>query len=944
MSFFLGNSSSSSSSQSTSRSPTSSFNNTVSFNNKSTAYECRVVLSGLPLVIESLCGYDNNLLVGTKEGHLLIYKVIIETGLTPPIPVDVHITHSNKHFSKKPIIQLDVIPEHKVLISLTADNGISVHDMALYTCPSIATIEKTKGATLFSLDIQRQLTLTLNPVVTVRMCVVVGKRLQLFYWKNRSFYDLRDDLYVPDIPRAITWCKETLCLGLKNEYVTVSVQTGEQKEVCSTGRQGDAIIAKISEDTIAVVQEKSSVLKKIGDPTPPTLITWSEIPSSIVYDEPYMLAVYAGKSVEIQTITPKLKIDSFQLPTTTAKLMTCSNRGTVYIASVDNVWCLKSTPVDTQIDAFLKQQQFELALSLANIYDIPEKDRNVMINRIQMQHAFFLFCQKKFEESLTIFQKLGTDVPQVIGLFPNLLPPEYQQKMVYSGKLPELEGSDLEKGLAALQVFLTHMRVTFVRNNTNQTVTDSASMVEGAAPMVNKRKVLQIIDTTLLKCYLKTNESLVASLLRLKENYCHPDETERILKHHNKIEELIIFYRSKEDHRKALSLLQRHNNMRGTIDYLQNLSFEHIEVILDFSKSVLHSNPEEGLKIFTEDYPEVEALPRPRIYDFLDRNFKHLVIPYLRHVIFNWKEKNSLFHNALVHQYRERATTDNDPSAAAEARVLLREFLKNSKFYTPENVLALFPYNDMFEERALILERLGRHDQALSIYVTILKDRKKAFDYCKRVYKKNDRDRKEVYTILMRMLLNPPTSLMPGIALEASEQSIEPDLVGAVQLLHDFAPYIEPSRALLCLPDDVEVKQIENFLKTSVQNHSAEKRKLLIMKGLAEAEYKKANADKAMCESERFAVPDTSICAVCGKRIANQRIFSAFARFPDGSIVHYMCQQQAYSDEMDRSLKNFFTKAFLLDVSMSSLVKKLLSTQTTFINYNCFILNNNNIF
>lgn len=98
----------------------------AAFNAKSTAYECRVVLSGLPLVIESLCGYDDNLLVGTKEGHLLIYKVKIEPCMTPPVPVDVHITHSNKHFSKKPIIQLDVIPEHKVLISLTAGKVVVV--------------------------------------------------------------------------------------------------------------------------------------------------------------------------------------------------------------------------------------------------------------------------------------------------------------------------------------------------------------------------------------------------------------------------------------------------------------------------------------------------------------------------------------------------------------------------------------------------------------------------------------------------------------------------------------------------------------------------------------------------------------------------------------------------------------------------------------------------
>ena len=115
----LSSSSRSGSSSSNTNDTNSPHSSNPSFNSKSTAYEHRLVLSGLPLVIESLCGYDNNLLVGTKEGHLLIYNVVIETGLQPQIPVGVHITHSNKHFSRKPIMQLDVIPEHKVLISLT---------------------------------------------------------------------------------------------------------------------------------------------------------------------------------------------------------------------------------------------------------------------------------------------------------------------------------------------------------------------------------------------------------------------------------------------------------------------------------------------------------------------------------------------------------------------------------------------------------------------------------------------------------------------------------------------------------------------------------------------------------------------------------------------------------------------------------------------------------
>jgi len=34
-----------------------------------------------------------------------------------------------------------------------SDNGISVHDMSQFNCPAIRTIERTKGANLFVLDI-----------------------------------------------------------------------------------------------------------------------------------------------------------------------------------------------------------------------------------------------------------------------------------------------------------------------------------------------------------------------------------------------------------------------------------------------------------------------------------------------------------------------------------------------------------------------------------------------------------------------------------------------------------------------------------------------------------------------------------------------------------------------------------------------------------------------
>jgi len=64
---------------------------------------------------------DDFILVGTKEGHLLIYKITFKLGAASP---EIEIAHSNKHFSKKSIVQLGVIPEHKILVSLTAGTAI----------------------------------------------------------------------------------------------------------------------------------------------------------------------------------------------------------------------------------------------------------------------------------------------------------------------------------------------------------------------------------------------------------------------------------------------------------------------------------------------------------------------------------------------------------------------------------------------------------------------------------------------------------------------------------------------------------------------------------------------------------------------------------------------------------------------------------------------------
>ena len=73
----------------------------------------------------------------------------------------------------------------------------------------------------------------------------------------------------------------------------------------------------------------------------------------------------------------------------------------------------------------------------------------------------------------------------------------------------------------------------------------------------------------------------------------------------------------------------------------------------------------------------------------------------------------------------------------------------------------------------------------------------------------------QVFTTLMKMLLNPPTSLMPGVVLDAEEEAREPDLASAVKLLHDFAPCIEPFRVRLI----ISILKYYRFLKCQILNY-----------------------------------------------------------------------------------------------------------------------------
>ncbi|CAG0914703.1 unnamed protein product [Notodromas monacha] len=692
------------------------------------AYEATAILKKLPLQIESIAsfvpdgGSTANLLLGTKVGHLLLYEIDLKKGDNS----SVRLLQSVKNFSKKPIIQIAVVPQYHILICLTGypDNILSVHDMTKARFPALSVVERTRGCHLFTLHVTEETSQTGVVSVIVRLCVAIKKRLQLYYWKNRDFHVLREDLCLPENPKTLVWSGESIFVGMRGgwkEYLRISL-TGESEDLFPVGTDGEAKIVAMGQGKIGLMQDKklviiksdvfmkSDVMKSDGQPILDS-VTWTDHPVAIECDGPYLVGVMST-GVEIQTIEPRMIIQTLALACESRekpKLMSNCQLGLVFLASNYDVWALKATPFNDQIGQLLRLKQFELALRLSEFGTYVDGEREKLVQYIETLHAFDLFCKFNFQDAMSIFLVLDIDPSNVIGLFPDLLPAVFQNQLNFPDKVPELRGHSLENGLLALKDYLVEVRN---RLKDNRSKFSLKPIAEGSTTIRSKEKLLQIIDTTLVKCFLQTTDALVTPFLRLQDNKCHLEETERALTKFGKLSELVILYKANGQHRKALFLLQKQakrpeSPLAGTertVSYLQHLGQDHLELLFEFSTWVMLENPEDGLKIFVDDVPEVEQLPRARVMSHIRDKAPELLVPYLEHVIFEWKDESPALHDTLAERYQATVQALQNAVGPAgdrlnECRKKLKKFLEFSTCFTPERVLMRLPAEGFYKER-----------------------------------------------------------------------------------------------------------------------------------------------------------------------------------------------------------------------------------------------------
>eukprot|EP01125_Pyxidicula_operculata_P017175 TRINITY_DN5996_c0_g1_i2.p1 TRINITY_DN5996_c0_g1~~TRINITY_DN5996_c0_g1_i2.p1 ORF type:complete len:900 (-),score=202.10 TRINITY_DN5996_c0_g1_i2:552-3251(-) len=882
------------------------------------AFQWVVVQDNFPVKITALEAWGKQLVIGTDKGHLLVYEVTEKVDDENRKIYNPQLVTTLRDFAKGEITQISIVEEDNLMIIL-ADGLITVHQL-----PSLnlmATLTKYKGSHLYSISRSGGV-----------LKIVIGFKRKMFVcvWSNTDFVQ-KKELSVPDTVRTCVWCGNSLCIGFKREYNLVDVESGAMTELFSTGRS-NPLATSLPQNQILLGRDNISVfIGYDGKPTRKYGLSWSEPPVLSVYSFPYIISILP-KTVEIQFVFTAI-IQT--IPIANASFIAVTSTNHIYISNKvkgGTIWRLNPISFSEQIDALVKRKQISQALILCeNLERTHLHNRDELLRHLKLLNAYHQFNQGHYSNSMEIFHSLKIDPLQVISLFQNYLPEKIRGNYTFPMQMETPQGVSQKKALEALIMYLESKRKELKLSETIKkaktvsntfsygTTTNTGDVDIGGTDQVEwnvTTALAQIIDTTLLKASIQADLPVNVTTLLTLPNYCHIKECEKHLAANRKYrKELIKLYESNDMHKQALEKLKEwglskdSSDMDGTrpsIDYMKRLGKQQQELILQYASWVLKESPSEGLQIFLANRIPTEKLAPSRVLTFFnDIEYPNqYIVQYLEYLIHQESDETQEYHNKLVINYFEmvldlkkvasrtdpkiaKMTAGVEPGQLGVIRKKLLDFLETSKFYTPSAMFSRYNWeeNNLHEEKAILLSKIGDHYEALREYVHKLKDFETAEKYCHQHYDpENEQGDRDVYLSLLKVYMSPSQTV--------SNEELQ---VAAFKLLNKHYKEIDLPKALETLPENMPLTYLESYFEKVMREMNKNRRNKQIISNIQKCETMKVKTELLKLRSKSAKVTDDTVCPICQKRFLGD---TAFAYYPTGVIVHYYC----YKNQPDKTV------------------------------------------
>ena len=643
--------------------------------------------------------------------------------------------------------------------------------------------------------------------------------------------------------------------------------------------------------------------------------------------------------------------------------------GCLIAASTDAVTLLRPVPVAEQVAELTAQGAFTAALLLCDTAaaaaaqeDGPSDGaagsgahmtRSVALARLRCdvhrRLGFSLFDSGDFTGAMSNFTAAGSAVAvtQVLALFPDLVPPDHPHRSDLDGRGQALSGARLGDAMTALLPYLQAAREA-VWQQRRRAAADGT-----AASNALSEEDLRIVDTATVRALLSAPAGSASgdALMRLLllPNAVDVDIGERCLTQAGRHAELVALYRSRGRHTEALNLLGRLGRAaaaaastpaggpgaaasppssspfgpRSVVEYLLAMKPQDVALMLQFSVSVLADSPSDGLALFTRATPPLGV---DTVLPHLRKHAPQLCAPYLEAELRSSRGSSlgQEYHNALVLLRQEAVSSERAAAGAAwdernrsEARVALLACLSDSRVrYSPERLLSRFPLDAQAAERALLLRRLGRHTEALRLFVRPggPTDLAGAESYADEVWQQQQQQEQEtqqiqqrsgddgedgtqggdVYVSLLQVLLDGgadgcgsvgagPLGAVPH---DGAPRGVPPQMLeAAISLLTRRADRIDGARAMALLPSHVPLGPLLPFFTGALRSARERRRQAALERALRRRENMAVREALAAARARHVHLVPERMCALCPGRIGG----AVFAVFPDNRVAHYTC-------------------------------------------------------
>ena len=574
-------------------------------------------------------------------------------------------------------------------------------------------------------------------------------------------------------------------------------------------------------------------------------VQWSPGLASITFSPPHIIS-QDSLTISVYDVTDQTMKQG--IPYTGGRFIRFCD-GHLLLASSARIDLLAPVPWQQQATSLLESGQLEEALKMAT-----DNQEGTLI----MQKAGFAYLkQAEFEKAQDLLLRAGTDVREVLSLYPGML--SGNSRFVRADPplhdIPDI--SCIKKCHLPAEQFLVSYLQSLVQ-------------ISGAGLDHSLE-----VHTALVKLLSRISPTEVVPHINNEHFPLDFDELTEFFESENLLHFLASLHWKRENKEAAVKIWSRivsqeleDQHFPGLEFFCRHLSLCSETTIYNYCDHPLRLDENLGAKLFMKPQLSIE-----KDSQFIDNTLNILSkypgakISFLKFLVFEKESQVERHHTQLALAFISQVKLSADSQAGSED---LSRLILSSKHLNANFLLQHIADTNLNYEKAILHGKLGQHDKALNILVRKLNNYKMAENYCDDISAAEPETRSHLLLSLLNIYLNGDQDHFTSLA---------------VDLINNRAEDLNGSRVLSQLPDHWNISIILPALRTFSRNLLHSQRMTSVTKHLQKGENIQLRERLMSLTRDPVTIMSNNYCATCQKGFGVENV----ARYPNGVMICEKC-------------------------------------------------------